>query len=134
MNSAARSDFVASVLSPLNQQKRRLPPLLRQLAGMVTDDVDLATTGRFPSLSAGTAGRTGVACRILLYSLDTGTLARVRKAVDLQWPEIRVSVSSERDGSPSLKQHARNADLIVLATRRATHAATGFITGNSEEH
>lgn len=133
VNSAARSDFVASVLSPLNQQKRRLPPSLRQLAGMVTDDVALGFDWTIPEpVSAGTADRTGVAYRILLYSLDTGTLARVRKAVDLRWPDVRVSVSSERDGSPSLKQHARNSDLVVLATRRATHAATGFITDNSQ--
>lgn len=42
-----------------------------------------------------------------------------------------MSVSSDKDGNPALKQHARNADLIVLATRRATHAATGFITSNA---
>lgn len=133
VDSVARSEFVASILSPLNQQKRRLPSSLRQLAGMVTDDVELDFDWTIPEpVSAGIANRTGVAHRILLYSLDSGTLARVRKAIDLQWPDARVSVSSEKDGSPSLKQHARNADLIVLATRRATHAATGFITDNSE--
>jgi hypothetical protein len=42
-----------------------------------------------------------------------------------------VHISSDKVGSPALRQHARNADLIVLATRRAAHAATGFITDSA---
>ena len=38
---AARSDFVAALLSPLNLQKRRLPVSLRRLASLVTDDLSL---------------------------------------------------------------------------------------------
>jgi hypothetical protein len=39
-----------------------------------------------------------------------------------------VHTSADKVGNPALRQHARNADLIVMATRRAAHAATGFIT------
>lgn len=129
----ARTNFVATLLSPINQQRHRLPRSLRQLASLVTEDVALgydwtvAESDSVEQSSALTASR-----RILLYSLDTGTLARLERTIDLQWPNMRVEVSSDKDGNPALKQHARNADLIILATRRATHAATGFITDNAQ--
>ena len=132
-DSATRTDFVAALLAPLNQQKRRLPASLRQLAGLITDDVALdydwavaeADSAALPT------SRHASSHRILLYSLDNGTLARVEKTINLEWPNVRVEISSDKDGNPALKQHARNADLIVVATRRATHAATGFITDNA---
>jgi hypothetical protein len=132
-DSATRADFVAALLAPLNQQKRRLPASLRQLAGLITEDVALdydwavaeADSAALPT------SRHASSHRILLYSLDNGTLARVEKTINLEWPHVRVEISSDKDGNPALKQHARNADLIVVATRRATHAATGFITDNA---
>jgi len=38
-----------------------------------------------------------------------------------------VRLSHDKVGSPLLRQQARGADVIVLATRCAKHAATGFI-------
>jgi hypothetical protein len=132
--SAARSDFVATLLGPLNRQKLRLPASLCQLAKLITDDVglDFDWTPAEPVHDAPTDSVSAPPNhRILLYSLDTGALARVGKVVALQWPHIRVSLSSDKEGNPALKEHVRNADLIVVATRRATHAATGFITDNA---
>ena len=129
---AARSDVVATLLSPLNQQRRRLPISLRRLASLVTDDVGFDFDWTIAeSEPVGPAGGPALSPRILLYSLDTGTLARVEKAIDLQWLGARVQLSSDKVGNPALRQHARNADLIVVATRRAAHAATGFITENA---
>jgi hypothetical protein len=45
-------------------------------------------------------------------------------------PKLMITLSSEKVGGPRLGQHARAADFVVLATRRATHAATGFIQAN----
>jgi hypothetical protein len=131
-DNAARSSLVATLLSPLNQQKRRLPMSLRQLAALITNDIALDYDWAIgASKSVAPIDRPTSTLRVLLYSLDAGALARVGKAIDLQWPNLRVNISSARDGNPTLKQHARHADLIVVATRRATHAATGFITDNA---
>lgn len=130
---SARMNFVAALLSSINQQRHRLPRALRQLASLVTEDVALgydwtvAESDPAEQSSGLTASH-----RILLYSLDTGTLARLERAIDLHWPNVHVEVSSDKNGNPALKQHTRNADLIILATRRATHAATGFITDNAQ--
>ncbi len=50
----------------------------------------------------------------------------------MQWPHARVTVSSAKvGGDAALRQSARDADIIVIATRRAAHAATGYITDNA---
>ncbi|MCZ4552236.1 hypothetical protein [Gordonia rubripertincta] len=133
VDTVTRTNFVTALLSPLNQQKRRLPQSLRQLAGLLTSDIELEYdwTVAASETDEPPGNRNTVSGRILLYSLDTGALTRVKKTIDLQWPNVKVEISSAMDGNASLKQHARNADLIVLATRRATHAATGFITENA---
>ncbi|MFI7208094.1 protein DpdD [Micromonospora aurantiaca (nom. illeg.)] len=64
---------------------------------------------------------------LLLYSLDEKVLDRVRAELQLQAPQVRVTVSHDHVGSRQLKQWTRRADAIVMATRCATHAATGFI-------
>ncbi|WP_159600113.1 protein DpdD [Agromyces humi] len=133
VDAAARSDFVATLLSPLNQQKRRLHDTLRGLAGLVTSDVGLDFDWSVPPQQEGALPEAvpAITPRILLYSLDRGTLARVQKAIEQSWPGTIVRTSSDKDGSPMLKQHARNSDLIVVATRRAAHAATGCIADNA---
>lgn len=133
VDAAARADFVATVLGPLNQQKRRLSDALRGLAGLVTEDVGLDFDWSVPVPTQDTQPETGrdFLPRILLYSLDEGTLSRVQKAIQRYWPGALVRTSSDKDGSPMLKQHARNSDLIVMATRRAAHAATGCISASA---
>lgn len=133
VDAAARADFVTTLISPLNQQKRRLDGTLRDLAALVTADIGLDFDWSVPVPPDRTAVEldSSIALRILLYSLDEGTLARVEKAIAQRWPAATVRTSSEKDGSPMLKQHARNSDLIVVATRRAAHAATGCIADNA---
>jgi hypothetical protein len=43
-----------------------------------------------------------------------------------------VATSHDKVASNTLKQKARTADVITLATRGAKHAATGFITENAK--
>jgi len=131
---ADRESFVATMLAPLNQQKRRLSSSLRKLAALVSDDLELGLDWTVVDVvgdaSADETSAAGLAPQVLLYSLDSGTLARVKAAIADHWPLAQVVTSADKVGSPSLKHHARNSDVIVLATRRATHAATGFITSN----
>jgi hypothetical protein len=133
-DSEARTSFVAALVLPLHHLQRKLSPALRRLASLVTEDVglDLAWVDEKPS-EVGESGIANLSAQILIYSLDEGCLARVEKAAELQWPSVKVRASFDKVGNPALRQHARNADLIVIATRRAAHAATGFITENADK-
>jgi hypothetical protein len=68
---------------------------------------------------------------VLLYSLDEGALARAARVLERLVPTCVIQLSHDLVGGNKLRQRARNADLIVLATRCATHAATGFIRANA---
>lgn len=130
----ARTSFVAALVLPLHQLQRKLSPALRRLASLVTGDVGLDIAWVDEKLSeAGESGIETLSAQVLIYSLDEGCLARVEKAAELQWPSVKVRASFDKVGNPALRQHARNADLIVIATRRAAHAATGFITENADK-
>jgi len=72
--------------------------------------------------------------RVLLYSLDTAALSRASDALGQIAPSLTIHLSHDRAASTQLKQQAQHADLIVLATRCATHAATGFIRSSASDH
>lgn len=131
----ARDSFVSALLGPLNAQKSRLSATLRGLAAIVAEDLDLDLDWRVEDTEGALHEAANAAAklqpRILVYSLDTGTLARARDSTARQWPKASLVVSSDKVGNAALKQHARNADVVVLATRRATHAATGFIVSSA---
>lgn len=67
---------------------------------------------------------------IALYSLDEGSLRRVGGVLEESGHEIEVRLFSDHGGTRALRDAARNADVFVVATRTATHAATDFITAN----
>ncbi|GAB3446551.1 hypothetical protein GCM10027517_28950 [Phycicoccus ginsengisoli] len=131
-----RENFVAALLGPLSRQRSRLPASMRALAALVADDLRLELDWEVPyeGDAVGVIETTSaLEARILLYSLDSGTLDRTKAAVAVQWPNAHVEICAEKVGSPTLRQHAHNADVIVFATRRATHAATTFISSNARE-
>ncbi|MFI7578005.1 protein DpdD [Micromonospora sp. NPDC049497] len=68
---------------------------------------------------------------LLLYSLDESVLDRVTTALAALVPQVNIITSHDHVGSRQLKQWVRRADVVVMATRCATHAATGFIRSNS---
>jgi hypothetical protein len=65
---------------------------------------------------------------VLLYSLDEAVLARCAEQIGRLAPTVSTAIACDKAGSTQLRHKARAADLIVLATRCAKHAATGFIT------
>lgn len=71
--------------------------------------------------------------RMLLYSLDEAVLRQARDELKKNAPQVDVRLNHEKDGSPSLKKQARNVDIIVLVTRCAKHAATGFIRHHASD-
>ncbi|MFF3030733.1 hypothetical protein ACFVS7_06910 [Streptomyces rubiginosohelvolus] len=66
--------------------------------------------------------------KVLLYSLDEAVLTRCAEEIKYPAPGVDAVRSSDHVGSAQLRQKARSADLGVIATRCAKHAATGFIT------
>lgn len=134
-SSEARRGFVASALEPLYSMRHRLPESLRIVAALATADLKLDwdwTVQNDDPLQADHAPSV-LPKSILLYSLDKGVLARAKAALAVFHPSIAVSVSDAKVGGDALRTHARNAELIVLATRKATHAATLFIQGNARQ-
>lgn len=133
VNLDARSVFVAGILGPLHGQRHRMSAHMRVMASLATSDVglDWDWTVEEQHLTP-TSAAAIVRPTILLYSLDAGVLARVGAALAELAPGSTVHSSSAKVGSPTLRQHARNSDLIIIATRCAAHAATGFITDNAE--
>jgi hypothetical protein len=71
--------------------------------------------------------------RMLLYSLDEAVLKQARDELRKNVPQVDVRLNHEKVGSPSLKKQAHNVDIIVLVTRCAKHAATGFIRQNKSD-
>jgi hypothetical protein len=65
--------------------------------------------------------------RLGIYSLDDGTPSRVVAALSRLVPRCRVEINSDADCTGSLRAMAAGCDLVVVATRKASHAATGCI-------
>jgi hypothetical protein len=132
---AARSQFTESILSLLQAHQNRLTDDQLLLARRLAKELYSATAWELsaplerddqeaPSLDR--------ECTILLYSLDQAVLTRTTELLADIAPRAKVHQSSHRVGSDQLRQWARSANLVVMATRCAQHAATGFIRVHAE--
>lgn len=65
-----------------------------------------------------------------IYTLDEPVATRVKQLLQEKCPEVRVQTSSDKVGNDKLKQLSRNADVFVIASGCAKHAATIFIESN----
>lgn len=74
------------------------------------------------------AGRT-----IALYSLTESAIARAKTIIESEYPECTVNLNSDHVGTDRLRAMAENADIFVMVTWSATHAATQFIEANRPE-
>jgi len=136
-----RTQFFYETATYLRQHLRRISRdqilLFRALAAELKLEVSPDVAGIFSEkpgeetdesegFAAALSGR-----RIALYSLKEPTLKRVARIIGELVPAARVACFSDKaGGSPSLKQQAAIADIFVIATAAATHAATGFIDAN----
>jgi hypothetical protein len=68
--------------------------------------------------------------RIAMYTLNESALRRAAAVLRTLCPDARVETYSDHVGSPSLKTAAIMADVFVIATAAAKHAATTFIEAN----
>lgn len=64
---------------------------------------------------------------VAIYTLTEPAGIRVRDILKQRSPQCMVKVNCDKVGSPHLKELARNADVFVIVTSSAKHAATSFI-------
>ena len=130
----ARMNLAMALLNPLNSRQGRLeePDLAfaRQLSGELGIPLDWQAPAERPEEGVSFASLPSMS--VLLYSLDTAVLDRTRTGLERLAPGLRVVTSHDKVGTNALKKKSRNADVVVLATRCAKHAATGFITENAK--
>lgn len=62
-----------------------------------------------------------------VYTLTERAGKRLAQILDERAPGVRVYLSHEKVGSDSLRRLAQTADVFIVATASAKHAATGFI-------
>lgn len=86
---------------------------------------EVAQAGAFAALR----GRT-----VAVYTLTERAGKRLRELLQQLAPGVIVHLSHEKVGSDSLRQLARHADVFVIATASAKHAATGFIDSHRPRH
>lgn len=129
----ARLRFGLALLDPLHTRIHRLDPdqvaFASQLSNELDTGLDWAAGDAVPEEALPPLDASSPT--VLLYSLDEGALGRTADTLCRIAPRCRIHRSSERVGSARLHQQAHNADVVVLATRCATHAATGFIRSST---
>jgi hypothetical protein len=86
------------------------------LAAGHTDDADAAAPYRYLQ-----------GAKVVLYSLTESATTRAAQVLRSLVPGIDIETSAEHDGSSALAAQATHADIFVVVTASAKHAATDFI-------
>lgn len=132
----ARTQFAAATLEPLSRHRRRLSHDLRWLATQLCADlsVPLDWDVPAPSVEPGeTSWAANLEAKVVIYSLDDAVLQRTTERLAQLFPRVTLHQANAHVGTPQLRAHARNAEVIALATRCAKHAATGFIRDHASK-
>ncbi|MFF4802313.1 protein DpdD [Streptomyces sp. NPDC001351] len=130
----ARSNLAYALLEPLWLHQQRLDVADLAFAQRLSQELSIEFAWEAPAGDEAEEESSAdiPALTLLLYSLDEAVLARCQEEVKRFAPAVKVVTASDHVGSPQLRQKARAANAIVLATRCAKHAATGFIDQNAE--
>ncbi len=97
--------------------------------------VELTVSGRIPDHEdAGSAVRRLRGSTVLLYSLQPNVAQRVERLLRAESGGITVHISQDKAGSAHLRSMVKQSDVLVIATRAATHSATGFIEMHKARH
>lgn len=137
-DAGARVRFWESVLvriGPVARQLSRLQRLnLGQMAerlgwtGVLPAEFDAPSTSSDVQIAAALAGKT-----IAVYTLTISAAAQAGQTLRALAPDVDVRSNNDLVGSSALKALAENADLFVLVTDSATHAATNFIRARRQD-
>lgn len=127
----ARERLSVDLLAPLSVHRHRLAAADLTFAQRLTHELGLE------GLDWAVPAEEGVqddplasmpSSTLLLYSLDEAVLTRCQEELQKIAPAVKVTTAYDHVGTPQLREKARRAEVVVLATRCAKHAATGFIT------
>ncbi|RGA04254.1 hypothetical protein DI270_014545 [Microbispora triticiradicis] len=130
---SARLNLAVALLTPLHRYQARLEDSVLPFARQLSKELGLPLDwGQEETLEEDIPYNDLDGRSVLLYSLDEAVLARTAGALERRIPGLRITLSHDKVGSIALKQKARNANVVVLATRCAKHAATGFIIENAK--
>lgn len=138
----ARDDGVRRLIAPLLADAQRARPLVVaeawvELVEVLEGRPDLVQVlgdqGRMEAAQdveegafAALAGQ-----KVLLYTLIEKAGARAADYLSAAVPSVEVAVASDAVASDGLRQHARTADLIIVASRAAKHAAYDCIQASA---
>lgn len=129
-----RQAFVAEVASIFQRWYRRIGgdqlALLRILANELDVPLELQIDTAEQRAGAATAWAGLKGLRVALYSLQESALRRAAEVIADLCPDARVDTHHGHVGSQALKAAANAADIFVVATAAAKHAATTFIEAN----
>ncbi len=131
-----REEFAARVAAVFHRWYRRIDTSQWALLRRLADELGVPDTiGKHPA-GEGVADTVSIwraleQKRVALYSLRESALRRVQSTLLELCPNILVETFSDHvGGSPALRTASATADIFVLATAAAKHAATMYIETN----
>ncbi|ABS05847.1 protein DpdD [Kineococcus radiotolerans] len=126
---SARVATCGELLTRLRSFAVRLSPAQLVLASALSDEVDCALSWPLPQADVANVADASaqITATVLLYSLQEHVLQRAEQALSFLFPRVTVHTSSHLAGTSQLRDQARACDVLVVATTRASHAATDFL-------
>lgn len=127
-----RRQFAVNTISLLQRWRNRFSRAQQLLLRNIGTELDI---GAIVSVDSGLDSTSGLnewkaleGKRLAIYSLQESALRRAVVVLEQLCPNARIEVFSDHvGGSPSLQAASRHADVFLLATGAAKHAATIFI-------
>ncbi|WP_432571577.1 protein DpdD [Kineococcus sp. SYSU DK005] len=116
-------------LTRLRSLAARLSPVEQALAAALSQELGTGITWPAPSpvSPVDEASPSALRATVLLYTLQEHVPQRVKQALLQVHPQLTVHISGDVAGNNRLRDQAGAADVLVVATDRASHAATTFI-------
>jgi len=139
-NEEARLQFLINTVSSFSRFFRRVEPEQWSVLKLLCDElgqksifdefgqhnaIDQELIGETEDLLAELTNKS-----IAVYTLTESVGRRMKNFLESSCRGVLVHLSHEKVGSERLRQLAQNADLFIMSTASAKHAATGFIEAN----
>ncbi|MFF2351865.1 protein DpdD [Kitasatospora sp. NPDC058115] len=136
--SPATEEFFHQVIGHLRPFKTALSPTDIEALKIVSEELSQTVPGDLLAVQdkdadLGAPFRYLADSKVILYSLTESATTRAAQMLRVLVPGIDIETSAEHDGSGKLAAQAANADVFVVVTASAKHAATDFITARRGE-
>ncbi|MET3909991.1 PAS domain-containing protein [Bradyrhizobium sp. S3.3.6] len=135
-SSGIRESFWLNTLVKIQPLRSRLTGLQRASIAGLAQSVGWNDDTLESVISGGTADsqqelQSGL--KIAIYTLTESAGRQAKTALESTFPSVVVDCSADHGGNPRLKAMAENADIFVVTTTSAKHAATEFIRSHRGE-